>query len=149
MPGYSLPHLPFAQYLKAWKALHPHALPESSQSCQHTSLPKPTDQVKKRLNLKFMFPALTALIATNIFSLYKWIDTHNASKRKANAEAELTELSATQKIIKLYQDLSDDIRCTYENKLKDFRVEIDELKAQVSSLIELKCNNTKCENRQK
>jgi len=96
-----------------------------------------------------MFPAITALIATNIFSLYKWIDTHNSSKRKANAEAEITELSATQKIIKIYQDLNVDIRCTYEQKLKDFRSEIDELKTQVSSLIDLKCTKTKCENRQK
>lgn len=96
-----------------------------------------------------MFPAIATLIFTNFASIYGWIATHKASKRKANAEAELEELSATQKIINIYKDLNGDIRSNYEKKLTEFRTEIDELKVQISTLIELKCSKTKCENREK
>ena len=103
-----------------------------------------------------MLQSIILLVLTNIVSIGGWLFSIKALRRKANAEATISEADANSKqldivkqVVTIYQTLNDDIRNDYENRLKIFKDDIEDLKTQLNELQTLKCYNTSCANRQK
>ena len=101
-----------------------------------------------------MFNWLIPLLITNVISIGGWIQTFKANKRKANADASITEqdvdikkLSATEQIVNIYNKMSTDLREDYERRYANCTQEIKDLTDLVTELKQMKCENKTCPNR--
>ncbi len=101
-----------------------------------------------------MLQYIILLIVTNFAAIWGWVSSHNAAKRKINAEADikvsdakLKELSISDKIIEQYKEINAEIRLNYEKRLKDLELENKEIRKEIDELKKLKCYNTSCKNR--
>ena len=101
-----------------------------------------------------MLAWLIPLIISNLISIGGWIQTYKANKRKAIADAAMTEtdvdikkLTATEQIVNIYNKMSTDLREDYERRYANCSQEIKDLTDLVTELKQLKCENKTCPNR--
>jgi len=102
-----------------------------------------------------MLEIITGLLsASNLATLVMLFITLKSSKKKAEAEAKksnseskISDFEATEKIIEIYNKLSEDLRSDYERRIANCLSELKELRSEVESLKKLKCTNSDCPNR--
>ena len=94
------------------------------------------------------------LSASNVATLVLLFVTLKSSKQKAEAEAKksnseskISDFEATEKIIEIYNKLSEDLRSDYERRIANCLSELKELRTEVDNLKKLKCVNSDCPNR--
>ena len=101
-----------------------------------------------------MFYALLISLIANASVVSAAIFNHKSNKRKANAEADITEanvnlkeLSATEKIIEIYNKLNVDLKNDYDRRLNICISEIKEMKSQMNVMKLNQCAIKDCPNR--